>query len=404
MPVALESIRDICKRSVELQRRLHEQHYAPDAVKVLDKHYSITEAAKMVGRTPQAIRDAEDRGDLPPPAKDPATGRRTGYLLSEINDMRDRFATRPARLRSEDDSCILAIQNFKGGVAKSTTSVHVAQYLAREGMRVLLVDCDSQASATRLFGYVPDIDLDVDDTLYPYFTGDRRNISYAIRDTYWDGLKLIPSNLGLYGAEYFLASRLRDEKQSMRPPFVMLRDALEAVSGDFDVIVIDPPPALGMISLNVLYAASAVVVPMPPRMLDFSSTIQFFAMVEEVLESMSNIAPEAAGLQYDFIKILIAKKQSRVKETDDDKGLTTQDLITNLAYDFYGKYMMNSILYESAEIESAIATGKTVYELDGPIGSHKTYRRAIETLDSVGSEVMELIRSTWSSHRRARNR
>lgn len=398
MGVALSQIVDLCKRGLDLQQALREQHFSPDARKVINKHYSITEAAQLVGRSPQAIRDAEARGILPIPDKDEHK-RRLGYLLGQVNHMRDRFATRPMRSRSEDDPCVIAFQNFKGGVSKSTTAVHNAQYLSRAGLRVLLIDCDSQASATRMLGYAPDVDLDVDETLHPYFIGDRRNITYAIKDTYWDGLKMIPANLQLYGAEYHLFSRAR-ETGAGRAAIFMLKDAIDAVAGDFDVIVIDPPPALGMISLNVLYAASAVIVPMPPKMLDFSSTLQFFNMVQEVLEHISGLSTEAAALKYDFIKILISKKQTRAKNEDDEKGLSTQDLITSLAKDFFGNYMMQAIGYESAEIESAVALGRTVYELDGPLGSHKTYRRAVETLDTVGEEIFELVKSTWPSHRR----
>src|SRR3546814_17127174 len=66
----------------------------------------------------------------------------------------------------------MAVQNFKGGVGKSTLAVHLAQYLAIQGYRVALIDCDSQASATTLFGYVPDLDLTEDDTLSPFLRQD----------------------------------------------------------------------------------------------------------------------------------------------------------------------------------------------------------------------------------------
>jgi chromosome partitioning protein len=94
-------------------------------------------------------------------------------------------------------------------VGKSTVAVHLAQYLAIRGYRVALIDCDSQASATTLFGYVPDLDLEEDDTLYPFLREDERSsLEYALRKTHFDGLELIPANLRLFQSEYELAARM----------------------------------------------------------------------------------------------------------------------------------------------------------------------------------------------------
>ena len=123
-----------------------------------------------MGRTPAAIRDAEKDGRLPEPPRT-ETNRRVGYTLAQVNDMRGVFGTRPWR-KPEDPCAVIAVQNFKGGVGKSTLSVHLAQYLAIQGYRVALIDCDSQASSTTLFGYVPDLDLTEDQTLYPFLRED----------------------------------------------------------------------------------------------------------------------------------------------------------------------------------------------------------------------------------------
>src|SRR3546814_5236642 len=131
--------------------------------------------------------------------------------------MRGSFGTWPWGAPAYPVS-LLAVQNFKVCVGKSNTAVHLAQNLAIRGYRVLLIDCDSQASATTLFGYVPDLDLSEDETLYPSLReGERETLEYAIKKTHFDGLDLIPANLRLFQSEYELAARMaRGDRKSTR--------------------------------------------------------------------------------------------------------------------------------------------------------------------------------------------
>lgn len=392
MPVALQTIKEIVRRSEDLQTRLRERLWSPHQEKTLTRRYSVTEASKMVGRTAQAIRDAEDRGDLPPPELNPDNNRRLGYLLESVNYMRQVFGTLPSR-RPDNKPVVLGIQNFKGGVGKSTIATHGAQYFARQGYRTLLIDCDSQASATSTFGFHPDKDISEDETLLPFFEGSKRTLRYAVRDTYWDRLKLVPAALSLYAAEYHLAARGRATGAAM---FRVLRDGIADVSDDFDVVIIDPPPALGMISLNVLAASTALLVPMQPGMYDFASTMQFFRMLSEVLPS---VGPE---LEYDFVRILISMKGERVS---DPNRASTQDDITDLAQAIYGEFVLDNVIYKSRAIEAAAGEMRTIYELEQAVGSARTFRRTIDEMDAAFGEVEELIRTTWdapSSARRTR--
>ena len=169
--------------------------------------FPITRTAELVGRTSAAIREAEKDGRLPNVERT-VSGRRIGYTLAEINRMREVFGTRPWRAPG-DPAAVVAVQNFKGGVGKSTVSVHLAQYLAIRGYRVCLIDCDSQGSSTSLFGYVPDLDISEQETLFPFIQqAEMSSLAYAVRETHWDGLYLIPANLQLYSAEYELAARI----------------------------------------------------------------------------------------------------------------------------------------------------------------------------------------------------
>ena len=108
--------------------------------------------------------------------------------------------------------------------------------------------------------------MDVDeeeDTLYPFLRhGGPKTLHYALRATYWPGIAIVPANLGLYDAEYEFAARMARD-----PAFILdrLREGVESIADQFDIILLDPPPALGMLSLSVLRAANALLVPAPPQ-------------------------------------------------------------------------------------------------------------------------------------------
>ena len=194
----LDRLTRVADRSSDIIERLRNQVYAPDARKTLNIRFNVKTAAEMVGRTEKSIREAEAAGHLNDPDKDPKSGRRTGYTLAQINDMRVHFGALPHR-QPDEDPLVLAVQNFKGGVGKSTLVCHLAQYFALKGYRVCVIDCDSQASTTSIFGLNPDVDVDEDeDTLYPFFQhGGPSDLVYAMRATYWPNIALIPANLGL---------------------------------------------------------------------------------------------------------------------------------------------------------------------------------------------------------------
>lgn len=350
--------------------------------------FIISRASELVGRTPAAIRDAERDGRLSEPDRT-ATNRRVGYTLGQLNEMREVFGTRPRR-SATDPLAIVAVQNFKGGVGKSTVSVHLAQYLAIKGYRVCLIDCDSQASATTLFGYVPDLDLSEDETLYPFLRyDDITSLSYAIKKTHFDGLDLIPSNLRLFQSEYELAARMATGEGAL---LNRLTEGIASIAENYDIVVIDPPPALGAISLSVLRAANSLVVPLPPTVMDFSSTAAFLSMLDETLATLAE-----HGYQPDlsFVRFLASK-------VDDNKSMQRE--MMDLFRSLFGHDLIRTPLKDSAEIDNATARLMTVYELSGPITSKSVRDRCLTYLEGVNTEIETEIRKTWPSHAEALRR
>ena len=374
-PVTMREFEVLANRAETVISRLRDRVYAEGNRKVLELQFNVRTAAEMVGRSEKLIRDAEADGRLPEPTKDPVSGRRVGYSLAQVNHMREVFGTLPAR-SADERALVLAVQSFKGGVGKSTLTCHLAQYFALKGYRVCVIDCDSQASTTSIYGLNPDVDVqEEEDTLYPFFRhGGPATLHYALQATYWPNIALIPANLGLYDAEYEFAARMARDST-----FVLdrLRDGVDTIRDQFDIILMDPPPALGMISLSVLRAADALLVPAPPNNIDFGSTAHFLRMMTATLEEMSRAGGER---DYAFVKILVTKMSD-----------------TKSAHQAIHR-MMQAVLKDSAEIDNATANLRTVYEITGSATRTPTHRRCRAYLDAVGREVELLIRKTWPSH------
>jgi chromosome partitioning protein len=349
----------------------------------------IEMVAELVGRTAASIRDAENDGKLPAMPRNPKSGRRIGYTLAQVNHIRHFFGTERGRT-ADDPLAVIAVQNFKGGVAKSTTSCHLAQWLAMRGYRTLLIDCDSQATATMMFGYLPDRDIADDDTLYPWLSNwELGSLRYAIRKTHWENLSLIPANLQLYNSEYELAALVAAQGNANGNLWLQglqrLRRGIETIADDYDIVIIDPPPALGQISLSVFQAANGLVIPTPPSVADFASTNSFLTMMIEILGLMEKrgVAPDLR-----FIRMLISKISA---------GLPAHGTVAELMRRTYGSNVMVSEFKESTAIVTATAQLKTVWELEPKSVARESLTRCVASLNAVCAELELEIRKTWPS-------
>lgn len=381
---ALESIAKKERLAQALLDSLRQMSFDPAEQKMFQRTWTIGQLPGLVGRAPQTIRDAEKEGRLPAPTKD-AANRRRGYTLEEVNHMRDVFGTRPHR-GVDEDTPVIAFTNFKGGAGKSTLAVHFAQYMALKGYRILIVDSDPQASATHMFGINADLETDNAAALENYLFDDFDDFRRCIRTSYFPGVDIVPANLGLFNAEYGLAAHTREDPHILN----RLKVGVGSVKPDYDVIVIDPPPALGMLSLSVINAATGLIIPMRPSIVDFASTAAFLTMLKSNLTSMIGAGFE---VQYYFETLLI-------NNMDDHKG-AHKEISRELHGLFPAPDIFTATMKDSAEIDNAARDMKTVYDLVRPITSRATHERCLDYLNAVNQEIENRIRRIWPSHRDA---
>jgi chromosome partitioning protein len=299
--------------------------------------------------------------------------------LTMIADLRNALHARhPNRSAATPltRTCTITVTNFKGGAAKTMTAVHLAQHLTLRGFRVLLIDLDSQASATTAFGFAPNLSFAPEQTLWTLFRGDCDSVEPLITSTHWAGLDLVPANLGLYRAEFELPARQVRERGFRFWP--LLRDAIAKVEGRYDVVLCDCPPSLGYLAINAFFAATGMIVPCPPSMFDFASTGMFFSQLADTLDAISEAARERTKAP-DFMRLLITKL------APSDRN---QQILTGLLERSFPGQMLNNRMVQTTALDMAGSFKRTLYEVEP---GAKSLERALEHLDAVNREIENLI-------------
>ena len=172
-------------------------------------------------------------------------------------------------MASKRKATILALANQKGGVAKTTSVASLGAAFAEHGRRVLLVDLDPQACLTFSLGVDPDA---VESSVHDVLVGGAALADVVVGCD--EGVDLVPSTIDLAGAEAVLLSRPARE--------YVLQGALDDVRRDYDVILLDCSPSLGVLTLNALTAANGLIIPMPCEMLSHRGVGQLLDTVRDV--------------------------------------------------------------------------------------------------------------------------
>ena len=248
---------------------------------------------------------------------------------------------------------IIGIVNQKGGVGKTTTAINLAACLALNGLKVLLADCDPQANATSGLGFQRD---DNRNSIYDVLMGDV-SAEQVLLPTEIATLTILPGSKNLTGANIELASQ--DDRATR------LRTALEPISGNYDLLILDCPPALDLLTLNTLVAANSLIVPMQA---------EYFAL-EGISELVSNLERVRSafnpGLTIEGVLLTMY---------DDRTNLAQQ--VTETLREFFKDRLFKTVIPRNIRLAEAPSHGK-------PVALYDARSRGSEAYFELAAELME---------------
>jgi len=333
--------------------------------------YGVAEAAAMIGRSVPWLREHDK--DTPK-----GTNGRKIYTLHRIQELREQLGT-GFQKPSGTGAIVKASSNFKGGVGKTTSVVNEAHYMAsNKGMKVLVIDLDPQASATFSLGpFIPDLELTIEDTIHPVLLEDYSALQNVIRQTYVPNVHLIPANLGIQDLDLALPNRDVNNSRKMGEPLLRLKRVVDALRPIYDLILIDCPPNMGALTTNALIAADAMVIPVPPATYDLASFVMF--------SNSLSVLFDAVDKKMDYVRILITKHS----------GTQTARKVESDIRELYGEYVLSNAIVQTTEVEKACEQLTSVYDLNKPLSSRESYKRAIDNFNLVYGEIFEDYCRVW---------
>lgn len=238
----------------------------------------------------------------------------------------------PAPLESHGPATILSMCNQKGGVGKTTSTINLGACLAEAGRKVLLVDLDPQGALSAGLGLTHD---EIEDTIYDVMLDNQVSIHSAIKRTPISGLDLVPANIDLSAAEIQLVNEVGREHTLAR--------ALRPVRRDYDFIIIDCQPSLGLLTVNALACSAGVIIPME---CEFFS-LRGLALLTDTVEKVA----ERINFDLEILGILVTMYDRRTKHARE---------VMSSVVDYFGDKVFDTVITRTVRFPETSVAGEAI--------------------------------------------
>jgi chromosome partitioning protein len=272
----------------------------------------------------------------------------TGRTLSEFPE--------PAPLRSHGPARIISLCNQKGGVGKTTTTISLGAALADYGRRVLCIDFDPQGALSAGLGVNTHDAL----TIYDLLLSNKHVPTDAIQHTSVEGLDIIPANIDLSAAEVHLVNEVAREQ--------ILARVLRKVGADYDVILIDCQPSLGLLTVNALTASHGVLIPLECEFFALRGVALLIETIEKVKDRL-NPAIELDGILATMF---------------DSRTLHSREVLERVV-DAFGDDVLETVIGRTVKFPDASVAGSPITEFAPEHASAKAYRQLARELVARGA-------------------
>jgi chromosome partitioning protein len=339
--------------------------------------------AGLIGVDRRRMHEYSTSGDFPQGVI-PEGSNTKHFTLDETITYVEKLSKRPRR-PSGQRGRIIATTVFKGGTSKTTTTLSLAQGLSLNyGRRVLVIDADPQGSLCTYMGLQPELTVEDEQTIMPYIFGDEPDLRYAVQKSYWANIDIIPGNYYLYEADFLLPVK-HFQSQRKDQFWNVMKHGLHDIAKDYDVVIIDTPPAMNYLTISMIYAADILIQPVPPKSVDFASASAFWRLLYRLFSQFSKHDPEIASKVYDYIAVL----PSRVKAKD------TSDMIVGFMGSAFGGNLVNNKIPESSALDQLSFMMHTIYDSYRPTQNVEDHKRYKERMDELVDFVDRRLMAEW---------
>lgn len=260
----------------------------------------------------------------------------------------------PAPLEKHGPATIISMCNQKGGVGKTTSTINMGACLAEYGRKVLLVDLDPQGALSAGLGLTHD---DIEDTIYDVMLDSHTSIHSAIQHTGVSGLDLVPANIDLSAAEIQMVNEVGREHTLAR--------ALRPVRRDYDFIIIDCQPSLGLLTVNALACSQGVIIPME---CEFFS-LRGLALLTDTVEKVS----DRINFDLEVMGILVTMFDRRTKHARE---------VMSRVVDYFGDKVFDTVITRTVRFPETSVAGE-------PITTWAPRSPATQQYRNLAKEVIE---------------